>query len=62
MIIVKQMITEEEAKKLLFQQEENSSLDNNIFDVYGNYNFPTDITVNEPNIAVGTVKTYILNK
>ena len=51
-----QTISREEALTLLFsteeeheEQVENSS----VFDSYGNYFYPSDIRIKEPNIAVG---------
>lgn len=54
-------ISKEEALKLLFGEFEKVA-NQNVFDVYGNYQFPTDITVSEPNIAIGTSESVIYNK
>jgi len=45
-------ISREEAIKLL-SREPLESDNNKIFDIYGNYIFPSDITIKEPNTAVG---------
>lgn len=54
-------VTEEEAIKLL-----TSSFSGNneikVFDNYGNYFFPTDITMNTPNDACGSLNTIIIFK
>ena len=52
-------ITKEEASKLLLEDTilENDSIANkeSVFDVYGNYSYPFDVKIKEPNIATGYV-------
>ncbi len=52
-------ITEEEALRLLTNSIPNKN-ELNIFDNYGNYSFPTDIAMNTPNNACGSI-TIILS-
>ena len=53
MEITKNRITEEDAIKLLFAQD-NDVQSKKIFDIYGNYQFPTDINMVAPNSVCGT--------
>lgn len=45
-------LTREEAIKRLFGENE-VLLKKDVFDSYGNYKFPSDITIEQPNIAFG---------
>lgn len=53
------MITKEEAIKLLVENtslEVDSTVTNeSIFDAYGNYSYPFDANIKEPNIATGYI-------
>lgn len=51
-------ITKEEAIKLLIEDnliETDFSSNDSIFDAYGNYNYPSDAKIEEPNIATGYI-------
>ncbi|HIS35976.1 TPA: hypothetical protein IAC10_05020 [Candidatus Scatousia excrementigallinarum] len=52
-------ITREEAIRLLFENRNESTSSPNVFDIYGNYIFPTEITTDTPNIAIGTTQINI---
>lgn len=53
------VITKEEAIKLLLEDAilEDDSISNkeSVFDIYGNYSYPFDVKIKEPNIASGYV-------
>jgi hypothetical protein len=53
------VITKEEAIKLLLEEAslEDDSIENKdaIFDVYGNYSYPFETKIKEPNIATGYI-------
>ena len=49
-------ISREEAIKLLFHESNVVPNQSDVFDDYGNYCFPTDIVVEQPNLAIGTAK------
>jgi len=53
-------ITEEDAIKLLTESL-NQPIAPQIFDKYGNYIFPTDIVMDDPNNACGTISSIIYN-
>ena len=53
------IISIEEAIKLLCNNDYIVP-DTNIFDIYGNYSFPTDITMDTPNSAFGTISALLL--
>ena len=60
------VITKDEAIKLLFEvSPEDDSIENNeaVFDIYGNYSYPFDAQIKEPNIATGYVfvETILVN-
>lgn len=47
-------ISKEKALELLYEAEETKTSMLNVFDEYGNYSFPTDLSVDPPNTAKGT--------
>lgn len=49
-------ISREEALKLLYKNYNDINESNVIFDIYGNYKFPTEITTDTPNMAAGTTQ------
>lgn len=49
-------ISREEAIKLLLDESSVVPNQSGVFDDYGNYCFPTDIIVEQPNLAIGTAK------
>ena len=54
-------ISKETAFELLFNTEDKQRSNQNCFDKYGNYVFPTDLFTNTPNIATGTPSGLYLN-
>lgn len=51
---IEQPISREKAFMLLFNTKETDRSNQNCFDKFGNYVFPTDMVVNTPNTATGT--------
>ena len=58
---LEQQISKETAFELLFSTEDKKHSNQNCFDKYGNYVFPTDLVANTPNIATGTPSGLYLN-
>ena len=51
---LKQPISKEKAIELLFNIEDTNRSNQNCFDKFGNYVFPTDLVTDKPNTATGT--------
>lgn len=51
---LEQPISKEKAFELLFNTEDKKLSNQNCFDKFGNYVFPTDLVANTPNTATGT--------
>ena len=51
---LEQPISKEKAFELLFNTEDTNRSNQNYFDKFGNYVFPTDLVANTPNTATGT--------
>lgn len=52
------MLTRKEAIKYLTQEdsfEKKSKNSNSVFDIYGNYTYPFEAKISEPNIATGYI-------
>lgn len=58
---LEQPISKETAFELLFSTEDKKSSNQNCFDKFGNYVFPTDLITDIPNIAIGTPSGLYLN-
>ena len=58
---LEQPISKETAFELLFNTEDKKCSNQNCFDKYGNYVFPTDLITDTPNIAIGTPSGLYLN-
>lgn len=52
-------ISVEEAKKMLLQVPFDDDADDEIFDIYGNYVYPFDIKIEQPNTAVGFTSSVV---
>ncbi len=53
-------LTKQNASELLFAKSFDAHVRNDCFDMYGNYNYPTDAIVNTPNNAVGSSDVFLL--
>ncbi len=53
-LIKKSGIAKEDALKLLFEDSSIQGVKTDCFDRFGNYTYPTDFTVDKPNIAIGS--------
>ena len=53
-LIEKPLISQEDAFKLLFEDSSIQEVKTDCFDGFGNYTYPTDFTVDKPNIAIGS--------
>jgi hypothetical protein len=55
------LLSVEEATQLLFS-EKNNILEEEVFDSYGNYNFTTDIHMQEPNGVCSIIDGFLIKK
>ena len=53
-LIEKPVISKEDALKLLFENTYDQESKTDCFDRFGNYTYPTDYSVDKPNIAIGS--------
>ena len=53
-LIEKPVISKADALKLLFKDSSIQEVKTDCFDRFGNYTYPTDFTVDKPNIAIGS--------
>ena len=53
-LIEKPVISKEDALKLLFENSYDQESETDCFDRFGNYTYPTDYSVDKPNIALGS--------
>lgn len=53
-LIEKPVISKADALKLLFEDSSIQEVKTDCFDRFGNYTYPTDFTVDKPNIAIGS--------
>ena len=53
-LIEKPVISKEDALKLLFEDSSVQEVKTDCFDRFGNYTYPTDYSVDKPNIAIGS--------